>query len=192
MVVAPSLPIVDAALVKQLEALDCPVLLGPRSGSKTVDFSIPPSSAPGQLQELIPLRVLRVESLRPGVVVEADGGTVERWVESVETELVPEIMTSGGEGILFRQKQLRYLAGWADAALLDRIMRNLAEEAGLPIVSVPRDVRVRRHGMLHFAFNYGAEPVTLGEDVIPHGAEILVGGRALRAADVAVWRRPPE
>jgi beta-galactosidase len=144
------------------------------------------------LQELIPLRVLRVESLRPGIVVKADGGTVERWVETVESALVPEIVTSNGDGILFRQDQFRYLAGWADAALLDRILGKMAEEAGLPTVALPRGVRVRRHGELHFAFNYGAEPVTNGEDVIPPGADVLVGGRALGPAGIAVWRRPPD
>jgi beta-galactosidase len=192
LVVAPSLPIVDGALVERLKALDCPVLLGPRSGSKTAEFSIPPSLAPGALQELIPLRVLRVESLRPGIVVEVEGGTVERWVETVETELVPEMTASEGDGILFRHDQLRYLAGWADAELLDRIMCKITEEAGLPMVALPRDVRVRRHGALHFAFNYGSEPVSLGDDVITGGADILVGGRALEPADVAIWRRPPD
>ena len=190
LVVAPSLPILDGALVERLKALDCPVLLGPRSGSKTTNFSIPSALAPGALQELIPLRVLRVESLRPGIVVEVDGGTVERWVETVETALVPERTASDGDGILFRHDQLRYLAGWADAELLDRIMGNMAREAGLATVEVPRDVRVRRHGALHFAFNYGSEPVTLGNDVITGGADILVGGRALGPAGVAVWRRP--
>ncbi|MDQ3079066.1 MAG: beta-galactosidase [Pseudomonadota bacterium] len=192
MVVAPSLPIVDAALVARLGVLDCPVLIGPRSGSKTADFSIPPSLPPGGLQDLIPLRVPRVESLRPGIVLDVDGGTIERWVETVETALVPEIVASNGDGILFRRDQIRYLAGWADAALLDRIMCKMAKEAGLATVEVPRDVRVRRHGALHFAFNYGAEPVTLGYDVIAHGADILVGRRALGPADLAVWRRPPE
>jgi beta-galactosidase len=136
--------------------------------------------------------VLRVESLRPGILVEADGGTVERWVETVGSALVPEIVTSNGDGILFRQDQFRYLAGWADAALLDRILGKMAQEAGLPTVALPPDVRVRRHGELHFAFNYGAEPVTNGEDVIPRGADVLVGGRALGPAGIAVWRRPPD
>jgi beta-galactosidase len=103
---------------------------------------------------------------------------------------VPERTASDGDGILFRHDQLRYLAGWADAELLDRIMGNMAREAGLATVEVPRDVRVRRHGALHFAFNYGSEPVTLGNDVITGGADILVGGRALGPAGVAVWRRP--
>jgi beta-galactosidase len=192
LVVAPSLPIVDAALVERLKALDCPVLIGPRSGSKTADFSIPASLPPGGLQDIVGLRVLRVESLRPGIVAEANGGAVERWVETVESALVPEILASNGDGILFRQDQFRYLAGWADGALLERVICKLAQEAGLATLDVPQDVRVRRHGVLHFAFNYGAEPVTLGDDVIPHRADILVGGRALGPADIAVWRRPPD
>jgi hypothetical protein len=71
-------------------------------------------------------------------------------------------------------------------------MCKITEEAGLPMVALPRDVRVRRHGALHFAFNYGSEPVSLGDDVITGGADILVGGRALEPADVAIWRRPPD
>jgi beta-galactosidase len=64
-VVAPSLPIIDNALADRLAALTAPVLLGPRSGSKTVDVHIPAELPPGPLQRLLPLRVVRVESVRP-------------------------------------------------------------------------------------------------------------------------------
>lgn len=43
----PTLPIVPEGFAAKLEALDCPVLIGPRSGSKTESFCIPEGLPPG-------------------------------------------------------------------------------------------------------------------------------------------------
>jgi len=62
-VAIPSLPIVQAGLVESLRGFRGQVLVAPRTGSKTADFQIPQELPPGRLQQLIPISVLRVESL---------------------------------------------------------------------------------------------------------------------------------
>jgi beta-galactosidase len=189
MVVVPSLPILDARLVTRLSALDCPVLIGPRSGSKTADFAIPDTLPPGPLQAVFPIRITRVESLRDGLVEQGDGFTISRWIEHVETPLIPEETLRDGRGIAFAKGKFRYIAGWPDDALLTRLISRMCDEAGMVRTHLPPDLRIRHHGDLCFAFNYGPAALSL-TGIIP-GAEALdyhIGGPELASAGVAVWR----
>ena len=189
MVVIPCLPIVSDHLVERLAALDAPLLIGPRTGSKTADFAIPGTLPPGGLQSLIPIKVIRAQSLRPGISAEGDGFAVHHWLEQIETSLEPEISLKSGQGICFREGKRRYIAGWPDPALWDRILSTMAVEAGLAITPLPETLRLRRLGTLCFAFNYGTEPFAL-HDALPDAVQFdyVIGGVQLPEAGVAVWR----
>ncbi|MEL6875161.1 MAG: beta-galactosidase [Pseudomonadota bacterium] len=185
MVVVPTLPILPPSLVTRLGNLTVPVLIGPRSGSKTADFAIPPNLAPGQLQDLIPLKVTRVESLRPGISANAGSGRISRWLEHVETDLPAEASLDVGRGVLFASGKLRYLAAWPDADLLADLFQRMAKEAGLTVSKLSQDLRIRRLGNLCFAFNYGTEAIALPEVA---DREYVLGSNRIAAADVAVWK----
>jgi beta-galactosidase len=188
LVVAPSLPIIEEELVERIAAAGSWVLFGPRSGSKTVDFQIPPNLPPGPLQDRLPLRITRVESLRTGhreAVTGADGGIVT-FLEHVETDLEPLARLDGGAGIWFRQDRFHYLAGWPDETLLASILAALAGECGLATVPLADGLRLRRRGSLRLAFNYAPEPVELPAGVASTGM-FLLGGRTLPPAGVAAW-----
>jgi beta-galactosidase len=186
MVVVPCMPIIPNGLVEQLAAFSGPVLIGPRSGSKTADFAIPANLPPGPLQSLLPLKVTRVESLRPGFTEKSGGAHVALWLEHVETALEAEWSTDDGRGICYRAGSLRYLAACPDSSLLKAILGQLASEAGLERFPLPEAVRLRRSGELTFAFNYESEAVRLA---VPAGVEMVVGGTELAPAGVSVWRK---
>ncbi len=169
MVFVPSLPIVAPGT---FDSVSAPILFGPRTGSKTANFAIP-ANLPPELP--MPLKVVRVESLRPGLVHTGDGFTISRWIEHVESNLAPEFATDSGTGIVWKHNTLRYLSTWVDEALLDTLVSRMANEAGLKMTPVPRDIRLRRRGDFTYAFNYGPEPVNFE-------------GRTLPPAGVAVWR----
>ena len=153
LVVAPTLPILTNAMADTLATLPCPVLLGPRTGSKTADFAIPPDLAPGPLQSHLPIRIVRVESRDP-----AHGEP--RWIEHVESDLTPD-------GSVWQHGNLRYIAAWPDADLLDTIVSSMADEAEISTIALSRDIRVRRLGDTVFTFNYGSEPVEFDGQMLP-------------------------
>jgi beta-galactosidase len=188
LIVAPSLPVLEEQWVDRLEASSGHILFGPRSGSKTREFQIPAELPPGPLQPVLPLRVSAVESLRPGHCepVPGSAGRVINWLEHVETSLQPRLSTAEGRGIWFWSGQIHYLAGWPDPALMLEILGTLAAECGLPVRSVPGGLRLRRHGELEFAFNYGPGEVDLA-GLIPEGASLLLGAMKLPPAGVAGW-----
>jgi beta-galactosidase len=166
MVVVPTLPIIPEGFVEKLAALTCPVLLGPRSGSKTASFTIPQGLAPGDLQSLIDLTVTRVESLRNGVSEPADGWSVTRWREDVCARFAPELADAAGRGVIYAVANRRYCAIWPDAALLRLLIERMAGEAGVDLLDLPEGIRVRRSASHIFTFNYAAQSV-----LVPHLGE---------------------
>ncbi len=174
-VLVPTLPIVPEGFAGKLAALECPVLLGPRSGSKTRSFCIPEGLAPGDLKDAIPLTVTRVESLRGGVAEPAEGFAVTRWREDVTSDLAPELSDSAGRGVVWRSGHTRYCAIWPDRTLLALLVERMAEEAGVPLTPLPEGIRVRRTRSHAFTFNYGAAPVFvphLGATLGPAGWQV--------------------
>ncbi len=188
MVVIPSLPMLEAALVGRLAALDCPILFGPRTGSKTCDFAIPQNLPPGVLQAHLPICITRVESLRPGLAHQGNGFSVERWLEHVRSDLCPEIATNDGHGIVYHHGHMRYLAAWPDAALLAQLYCRMAQEASLTVRSLLPDLRIRRLGDLVFAFNYGPEVIDLDRAGMALSSDFVLGSSQLPPAGVAVMR----
>jgi beta-galactosidase len=188
LVVAPSLPVVEERWTDRLAAVEGHILFGPRSGSKTRQFQIPPQLPPGLLQRLLPLRVASVESLRPGhrEVVGDGAGAVTNWLEHVETDLAPRLSTIDGKPVWLQSDRVHYLTGWPDPDLMLRILRAVAAECGVPFRSLPPGLRLRRHGSREFAFNYAPGEVDISE-LVPAGASLLLGELKLPPAGVAAW-----
>ncbi|MEM7781126.1 MAG: beta-galactosidase [Pseudomonadota bacterium] len=175
-VLVPTLPHVSEAFAEELSKLECPVLIGPRSGSKSESFSIPPGLAPGDLlRAIIPLTVMRVESLREGKQEMGDGWTISRWREDVETALDPELALLDGRAVVFAKDNIRYVAAWPDRSLLDLLVERMAGEADLGLIDLPDGVRMRATQDHLFTFNYASEPrfvEALGETIDPAGVSI--------------------
>jgi beta-galactosidase len=193
MVLVPSLPIVSAAAEQALAGTRAKVLFGPRSGSKTAGFSIPERLPPGPLQQLIPMRVAQVASLRPGLAHSVSGpgieGQVIRWREWVETEAEVLARFADRTPALLQAGDRHYLAGWPDSDLLRAVLARLLK--GVPdlrTTELPPLVRLRRHGDLMFAFNYGDSPWTAPES---NPAHYRLGGPVVGPQDVACWLFTP-
>ncbi len=186
LVLTPSLPIVSATANEGFAAATGVVIFGPRSGSKTRQFSIPEELPPGPLQRLLRLRVIEVSSLRPGAKIEIHGavtGHAERWCELVETTAEALATFADGAPALVANGNFFYLAAWPDAGALAAVMRLVCRKAGLPTIELPAAVRLRRRGDFTFAFNYGETSWRA-----PFGGEPLVGDACVAPRSFSVWR----
>ncbi|WP_300532008.1 beta-galactosidase [Maricaulis sp.] len=191
MIILPGLPHLPDALMASLKSSSAQIVALCRTGSKTQSFQIPSNLAPGALQDVLDLKVTRVESLREGIVepVEMHGEQrgVERWREAVETTLPARARYADGEPFWIQDGTVSYLAGWPQTELLGHILATLALEAGIELVLTHEDVRLRNLGNLRFAFNYGPEAVSLS-GMAPDGVDYVLGGPDLAPAGVAAWR----
>jgi len=186
LVLLPCLPIVPATLIESLRRGGGRILFGPRTGSKTEDFSIPDELPPGPVQALLPLRVTRVESLRDDLAERGEGFEVWSWLEHIESALVPELTLEGNRGVLYRHERYRYLGAQVDAAALRRIFALMAREAGLPSRELPEDLRMSALGPLRWAFNHSREVQSL-RALLPAETSFVIGGFELEPAGVAAW-----
>jgi len=186
-VLAPCLPIVTEAARAAFEAADGVLLFGPRTGSKTATFSIPDGLPPGPLRALLPMRVIQVASLRPGLrhaVTGCVAGVMERWREWAEPNQGTEALARFADDTpaLLCAGRAYYLAGWPDAALLNATVRHVLDAAGLALLDLPPGVRLRRRGDLTFGFNYGPEPWAA-----PDMGSLVFGKPVLPPQGIAVW-----
>ena len=190
LVLVPCMPFVSDAAAAAFQAADGLVLYGPRTGSKTRNFAIPPNLPPGPIAELTGVRVTQVASLRPNLSEAASGsakGHAIRWREYIETftdVMVLSVFEKGGPA-LTRRGNHAYLACWPDAALLTATISQLAKTAKLATVPVPAAVRLSRRGNLTFGFNYGNDPWTA-----PELGTLVLGGQTVGPQSVSVWLYP--
>jgi beta-galactosidase len=186
LVLVPSLPIVSDAAELAFKNADGIVLYGPRTGSKTRHYAIPENLPPGPLRTVMPMRVLEVSSLRPGLTMKVKGsvsGTASRWVEHIETKTKVMARFEDGQPALIAAKNHHYLACWPDASLLTKTMALVSKSAKLKTQNLPPHIRLRTRGDLQFAFNYGP-----GTWAIPAKAKPLVGSKKIPPQGFAVWK----
>ena len=190
LIALPCQTLIDDDLAARLAASDARLVIGARSFSKTPHGNIPDSLPPGPLAALTGVKVVRVESLRPGATeaVSLNDRTLlaSRWKEWLElaSDAQPEARFADGQPALVRQGRARYLACWPERDLLDAALGRAATEAGLDIQALPDGLRLTRLGEVTYAFNFGPEAVALPA---PEGARFLLGERTLGTADVAAW-----
>ncbi len=186
LVVLPCATEISVDLERELRRFDGVLLIGPRTGSRTRNFSIPENLPPGALADLTGHRVLQVATLRPGLAQSVTGevtGAAIRWREDIEAS--GDVLARFGDGMpaFTRNGKIHYLACWPDEALLTATMALVLDAAGLAKFEVPDHVRLRRRGNLVFAFNYGET-----DWQIPAGMRIVLGESNLRPHEVTVWQ----
>lgn len=165
-------------------------LFGVRTGSKTESFQIPNFLPPGALQALVPMRITRVESLRPGIARTVAWGnqqfSSDTWIEHVEAgEGVETLATfEDGKPALLRQGRRHYLAAWPSKQLREATLKHLLNLANISPLQLHDDIRIRRRGALTFAFNFGRESQPVPA---PKGARFILGGDRIAPHDICVW-----
>ncbi len=193
LIVVPSLAMPTAGSIARLKASSAIVMFGPRSGAKTDDLTIPDGLPPGPLRDLLPIRVLSVETLRPDCPAELvwNQGHYPSTIWREELELTGEAQVlarhdDGGPAIVRAGKAI-YVGSVSDRRFLTDFLESLCVEAGVAVQRLPRDVRLRRRGDLTFAFNYGDQPIAAPA---PSNARFILGAKTIAPRDVAVWKDP--
>jgi beta-galactosidase len=202
MIVVPPLPVVPAGFAERLAQSGAQVVLGPRTGSKTVDLQIPAGLPPGSLSSVLPMRVWRVESLRPNVAeavrltgsANLNDGFGRHWRDLLDTTATaasgpaaPEVLGRFADGhpAYVRSGAIHYLASLFDDALTARLFAQIAREAGLDVTAVGDSIRISRRGGLTYVLNYGDAIHTLADI---DASAFVIGSRDIEPQGVAVYR----
>ncbi|MBJ3784418.1 beta-galactosidase [Devosia sediminis] len=163
------------------------LLVGPRSGSKTENFSIPPRLGPDLGANLLDLKVARVDSLPAGIEVAVKGGGAARlWREITVGNAEVVMEDEAGVPVLLSQGKLFYFAASGDKALVQRVADYMIAEADTPTLSLPAGVRCRVRGGYRVYVNYAASAQVLSP--ADDEAGYVLGSADIPAAGVAIAR----
>jgi beta-galactosidase len=186
-IIIPALFAWTDALRTAIASFEGQLLIGPRSGSKTGNFTIPDALAPNLPRNLLDAKVTRVDATNPAHVVPVKGGgAVSHWRERLETRAETIFEDEEDFPVLIAQGKLYYLAASGDRALMQRIADYLIDEANLKPLALPAGVRCRVRDGFRIYFNYADSAATLvpAEDE----AGYVIGGTDIPAAGVAIAR----
>ncbi len=150
--------------------------MGPRTGSKTPNFQIP-QKLPPNLDDF-EAKVTSVESLRPSAPINLEGGgQFYIWREQVETSL--NIIERGDDGspAHFNKGNLHYLTGWPDSEAMIRILKGIAQRAGVDVKELPQGYRCRDVGPYTLHMNYGCKSLELQDFTLERAAIALIDNK---------------
>lgn len=109
-------------LRKAMAKFEGKLVIGPRTGSRTADFQIPPVMPPG----LEGIKVIAVDTLRPDSPIKlSKGGNIQIWREIVETNWDSIASTSKGDSVVFNSGQVEYWGAWPNEDALHRWLSRL-------------------------------------------------------------------
>ena len=92
------------------------IIIGPRTGSRTEDFQIPPNLPPN----LDGIKVTAIDTLREDSPLPlAKGGALQIWSEHLETSWKVLETTAQGRAAVVQSGNLQYWAGWPNEEALD-------------------------------------------------------------------------
>ncbi|WP_108838279.1 beta-galactosidase [Tateyamaria sp. Alg231-49] len=168
LVLAPGMMHMPDDLKSALGQAKAEVILGPRSAARDTHFCIPtplPPAWPGS-----DLAVSRVQSIRPDMPIDIDGGgQVIGYFEQITGGGEVVIQTADGAPAAVRcDAGVTYVAGWGDDAMHQRVIR--ATAPNLAVREMPDGLRRRATGSEIFWFNYSTKDVEIdGENVSASG-----------------------
>jgi len=165
LVFVPGLLALSKPLEKALSNFEGTAVLGPRTNSKTDEFTIP-TPLPPNLAGL-DCTVTRIESLPPfSTVALQSGGAFQRWFEHLEGDADVTMSTKDGRPAIMSVGKTHYLAGWLDDAGFDTLVADLCAAESIEILSMPEGLRVRDTETHRFVFNYGPDPLLYNDQTI--------------------------
>jgi len=190
LIIAPSLPIVDQAFVDKCKASSAQFIFGPRAGAKTSEFGYPAILPPGLLQQLIPIRILSVETLRADCMEglswnkqQYQSGSWCEQIDAGESEIL--VRYDNGEPAVVRQDRTTYIGTLTNREFLLDFFQQYCQQANIQTYRFGTDIRVCQRGDLMFAFNYSDQPQELPLD---SDASLMLGSTHIEPHGIAVWR----
>jgi beta-galactosidase len=192
MIVAPCLPIVDQSFVDKCKATNAKLVFGPRAGAKTDELSLVPNLGPGLLQQLIPIKVLTTETIRPDCsgTLTFNGKIYEssRWREELELNETIHTLAhyENNEPVVVEKDNVSYVASLTDDEFLMDYFENIAGQADINTIRLPKDMRIMQRENLTFIFNYAGKTQFFPADIAAQTGSFVIGSAELGPYDVAI------
>lgn len=169
LIVAPALQLMDERRAAHLTdaARHAHLVVGPRTGYRTLSGRVPEAGQPGPLAELLGCKLLNFDGLRPSLEVHVGRHAVQTWAEAYR--LLGGAATHtyrdgplAGQPAVVRHGNATTVGAWS-ASLIEEVLTDILAELQIPVTPLPDGVRVSRRGGVATYLNYNPEPVALAD-----------------------------
>jgi len=167
MIAAPGLMHLRDDLKRAMIGADAQVVIGPRSGARDADMTIP-TPLPPDLHGL-DVKVARVESIRPDMPIPlVGGGHVQGYREELEGSAETVLSTSDNRAVAKQTNNVTYCGAWLDQEGWKALLEPIAKNEDLEVMDLPDAIRVRDTGSERFWFNFDTcEHIVEGLRLVP-------------------------
>ncbi len=172
-IVAPALQLVGpdraAHLTSYVERAH--FVFGPRAGYRTPTGRVQEDGQPGPLRDLVGYALLNYDGMRPGLIVDAGGHTIETWAEAYRPTTADVVVAYdngplAGKAAIVRNGNVTSIGAWSDD-LVRTTLRDVLSDAGVATLDLPDGLRISRRGGLEIWTNFNETEVTL-----PNGTKL--------------------
>ena len=195
LILVPSVRIIAESTAEKLLSSGAVLLAFALSGSRTESAQTAFGSQRSVLAAAAGVQIDEFESLPPfsDVHLSYDGNTfpIGPWREQLVASGDVHARFSDGAPAWVKEDNVNYVGCLPDRALLSVILDEVADEASITRFDLGDDLRIRRAGDVHFAFNYGSRPVDLSAVLTDMTSiEWIIGEETIPPFDISVWRKP--
>jgi beta-galactosidase len=157
LVVAPALQLMGDQRARHLTeaARTAQLVFGPRTAYRTPTGRVHEDGQPGPLRDLLGLRLLNFDGLRPGLGVQVGPHPVETYADG----------PLAGQAAVVRNGNVTSVGAWSESLVKEVLAGELAE-LEIPTTELPEGVRVARRGAITTWMNFNLEPVTLADGTV--------------------------
>ena len=169
----------------------------PGTGSRNSEYELPESLPPGAFQNLIPIKVVRSESLPDTeqlIASNASGSSWHciQWRERVHSQIEPHARFSDGWGFHYSQDGVHYINAIPEQTDLVALIGKLLKESKINARELGPFLRTQQFGPYRLAINFGPEPVELASALgstfdFDENTIVIVGSDTLHQTDIALW-----
>lgn len=183
----PALVGIDKSFIHKIQKSEVKIFAGPRTGSKTKDFQIPDNLGPGVLQDILPIKVSRSESLRHSVKMAVKSADFfgHSYREIIETDLDPILSFEDGLGCLFGRNANFYLGSVLNRRGLKEVCRLFLNQTEIEIIDLPQGTRARQLDPYLLLTNYGPQ----SSNYTPENYVRILGDSVLRPGQISVYKK---
>ena len=167
LVVAPALQLMSQERARHLAEVgrSARLVFGPRTAYRTPTGRVHEDGQPGPLRDLLGLRLLNFDGMRPGLNTHVGTHLVETWAESYEPSGGEVVHTYAdgpltGQAAVVRHGNVTIIGAWS-SPLVTEVLAGLLAELQIPTVDLPDGVRVARRGDITTWMNFNLEPANL-------------------------------
>ncbi len=173
LVVAPALQLMSQERARHLADVGrtARLVFGPRTAYRTPTGRVHEDGQPGPLRDLLGLRLLNFDGMRPGLHTHVGSHLVETWAESYAPSGSDATHTYADgplvdQAAVVRNGNVTTIGAWS-TSLVTEVLTGLLAELQIPTAELPDGVRVARRGGITTWMNFNLESAML-----PDGASL--------------------